>query len=61
MYYASWNDATEFAAQLTGQERKVGRLSAGNKYTLPTEAQWDERAARAPRRRLMPARLGVLP
>ena len=41
MYFASWNDAMEFCGKLTERERKAGRLPAGYKYTLPTEAQWE--------------------
>jgi formylglycine-generating enzyme required for sulfatase activity len=39
--YVSWEDATEFVAKLTTQERQAGRLPAGWRYTLPTEAQWE--------------------
>jgi formylglycine-generating enzyme required for sulfatase activity len=39
--YVSWDDATEFVAKLTSQERQAGRLSAGWRYTLPTEAHWE--------------------
>ena len=39
--FVSWEDATEFAAKLTTQERQAGRLPAGWRYTLPTEAQWE--------------------
>jgi formylglycine-generating enzyme required for sulfatase activity len=39
--YGSWEDATEFATKLTTQERQAGRLPAGWRYTLPTEAQWE--------------------
>jgi len=46
MYFTSWNDAMEFSAKLTEREKKEGRLPAGYKYSLPTEAQW-ERAVRA--------------
>ncbi|MGB6545400.1 MAG: formylglycine-generating enzyme family protein [Candidatus Acidiferrales bacterium] len=41
MYFTSWNDAMQFCAKLTERERKAGRLPAGYKYTLPTEAQWE--------------------
>jgi formylglycine-generating enzyme required for sulfatase activity len=41
MYFTSWNDAMAFCAKLTERERKSGRLPAGYKYTLPTEAQWE--------------------
>jgi formylglycine-generating enzyme required for sulfatase activity len=39
--YVSWEDATEFVAKLTTQERQAGRLPVGSRYTLPTEAQWE--------------------
>ena len=39
--YVNWYDATDFVAKLTPQERQVGRLPAGWRYTLPTEAQWE--------------------
>jgi len=37
----SWNDAMSFCKWLTERERAAGRLAAGYKYTLPTEAQWE--------------------
>ncbi|HWA25043.1 MAG TPA: SUMF1/EgtB/PvdO family nonheme iron enzyme [Lacunisphaera sp.] len=41
MYFVSWNDAMEFAAKLTAQERTAGRLPDGYEFNLPTEAQWE--------------------
>jgi formylglycine-generating enzyme required for sulfatase activity len=41
MYFTSWNDAMEFCGRLTERERAAGRLPAGHRYTLPTEAQWE--------------------
>ncbi len=37
----SWDDAMEFCAKLTKQEKVAGRLPKGYEYTLPTEAQWE--------------------
>ena len=37
----SHDDAVEYCAKLTEQERKAGRLPSGWKYALPTEAQWE--------------------
>ena len=34
-------DAVSFCEKLTSQERSAGRLAAGWKYALPTEAQWE--------------------
>ncbi len=36
-----WEEAAEFCAKLTESERRAGRLPAGWKYALPTEAQWE--------------------
>lgn len=37
----SWEDAMAFCRRLTEREREAGRLPAGYRYTLPTEAQWE--------------------
>ena len=38
---ASWEDAQIFLSQLNTIEQTAGRLPAGWKYVLPTEAQWE--------------------
>ena len=37
--YVSWDDGTMFCKKLTALERKSGKLSAKQKYRLPTEAE----------------------
>ena len=37
----SWEDAMAFCKKLTEREFLAGRLPAGWRYTLPTEAQWE--------------------
>lgn len=39
--YVNWDEANKFLETLNRQERAAGRLPAGEKYTLPTEAQWE--------------------
>jgi formylglycine-generating enzyme required for sulfatase activity len=39
--FISWDDAMKFCDRLTQYERGEGRLPAGWRYTLPTEAQWE--------------------
>ena len=39
--YISHDDAVAYCEKLTKQERAGGRLPAGWKYVLPTEAQWE--------------------
>lgn len=37
----SWEDATNYCAQLTQQERVAGRIRMNCVYRLPTEAEWE--------------------
>ena len=37
----SWDDAREFARKLTEFHHKMGHISAGWRWDLPTEAQWE--------------------
>jgi formylglycine-generating enzyme required for sulfatase activity len=37
----SWNDVQVFLSRLNDKEQTAGRLHAGWKYVLPTEAQWE--------------------
>jgi formylglycine-generating enzyme required for sulfatase activity len=36
----SWNDANAFCAWLTKKEMAKGKIKAGQKYRLPTDAEW---------------------
>jgi len=36
----SWEEAVRFCEWLTGKERREGRLGAGQRYRLPTDAEW---------------------
>ncbi len=37
----TWNQASNYCAQLTRRERQAGRLPEGYTYRLPTEAEWE--------------------
>jgi formylglycine-generating enzyme required for sulfatase activity len=41
IYYVSWEEAVDFCAKLTERERRAGRLTKAQRYSLPTEAQWE--------------------
>ncbi|MEI6871534.1 MAG: SUMF1/EgtB/PvdO family nonheme iron enzyme [Verrucomicrobiota bacterium] len=41
IYWVSWEQAAEYCQRLTERERIAGRLPAGWRYALPTEAQWE--------------------
>ncbi len=37
----SWEDAVAFCAQLTARERAAGAIGADERFSLPTQAQWE--------------------
>jgi len=39
--FMSWDDATAFCEKLTAMEKESGKIEAGERYLLPTEAQWE--------------------
>jgi sulfatase modifying factor 1 len=41
IYFVSWAEAEEYCRLLTERERRLGKIPAGWRYALPTEAQWE--------------------
>jgi phosphate transport system substrate-binding protein len=41
IYWVSWEEAVEFCRRLNAREMAAGRLPAGYKFRLPTEAEWE--------------------
>ncbi|WP_395744771.1 SUMF1/EgtB/PvdO family nonheme iron enzyme [Prosthecobacter sp.] len=41
IYFVSWDEAVEYCRKLTDKERSAGKIPAGWRYSLPTEAQWE--------------------
>lgn len=40
--HVNWNDAVAFCRWLTEKERAEGKLSAGQEFRLPTDAEWSQ-------------------
>ena len=52
--HVSWNDAVAFCRWLTEKERAEGKLSAGQEFRLPTDAEWSQAVG-------LPAESGATP
>jgi len=52
--HVSWNDAVAFCRWLTEKERAEGRLTAGQEFRLPTDAEWSQAVG-------LPAESGATP
>ena len=50
----TWNDAVAFCRWLTEKERATGKLSAGQEFRLPTDAEWSQAVG-------LPAESGATP
>lgn len=41
IYFVNWSEAEEYCRLLTEKEQREGKIPAGWRYGLPTEAQWE--------------------